>query len=210
MCHRGGHGGFTGAYVVRHGWTRAGASWFAVTALLIGVGFLPHVEPPDLDHIELVFSPFALWTAAVCSSRRKAVRVDKRGITLHRLLPFRAPEFVPWADVVAVDWSGDDHFWGRTSSLTVHRRAARPVPALPPVPGLEELDAYLATQVDPGDAAAFRGVVRLGRGTTLSDLDPVRLATAMAVLAPEVRRFGDLGDVPCPGAAPARPTDPLP
>lgn len=127
-------GGFTGAYVVRHGWTRAGASWFAVTALLIGVGFLPHMEPPDLDHIELVFSPFALWTAAVCSSRRKAVRVDGQGITLHRLLPFRASEFVPWADVVAVDWSGDDHFWGRTSSLTVHRRAVRPVPAPPRFP----------------------------------------------------------------------------
>lgn len=211
-------GGSGGAYVVRRAWTRAGASWFEAAAVLIGVCFLPHVEPAGIGHIELVLSPFALWTAAVCSSRRQAVQVDKQGITLHRLPPFRAPEFVPWADVVAVDWSGEEHFWGRTSSLTVHRRTARTVTALPPVPGLEALDSYLASEVDPAFVTAFRTAVPITRGTTLSDLDPVRLSAALTVLGPGVRQFGDLGDLaaapspplPRPGATPDLPADPLP
>ncbi|WP_433890729.1 hypothetical protein [Streptomyces sp. CA-111067] len=194
-------GGSGGVYEVRRAWTRAGVSWFAAAAVLIGVCFVPHVEPADTDHIELVFAPFALWVAGVCSSRRVAVRVGEDGITLCRVVPFRKPEFVGWADVVAVDWSDDEHFWGRTSRLTLYRRTPRPVAALPGNPGLEGLDAYLATQVDPDFVATFRSTIQVERGTTLTDVDPARLAAALTALAPTVRHFGDLGDLG--GATPA-------
>ncbi|WP_103885178.1 hypothetical protein [Actinacidiphila yanglinensis] len=188
-------------YVVRYGWTRAGIIRCAGTALLIGLCFLPHVEPAGTDHIELVLSPLPLWITAVCSSRRKVLRLDKLGVTLYRLLPFRAPCFVPWAEVVAVDWSGRGRFWGRTGTLEVRRRTAHPVAALPAADGagLEGLDDYLATQVDPDFAATFRSTTVIGRDTTLSRLDPLRLATELAVLAPHVRHFGDLGDFGGPG-----------
>jgi hypothetical protein len=88
--------------------------------------------------------------------------------------------------------------------LTVYRRTPRPVAALTGNPGLEELDAYLATQVDPDFVATFRSTIQVQRGTTLTDVDPARLATALTALAPAVRHFGDLGDLgDLPGATPA-------
>lgn len=105
-------GEFSGRYVVRYGWTRAGVTLFAATTLFVAAGFLPPLESPGTDHIKLVFSPFALWIMTVCSSRRKTLLADKQGITLYRCLPFRKPQFVPWDDVFAVDCSSERRFWG--------------------------------------------------------------------------------------------------
>ncbi|MFS4094200.1 hypothetical protein [Streptomyces sp. AF1A] len=177
-------------------------------ALLMGAGLLPHAEPPETDHIELVLSPFAVWIAAVCSSQRKCVRVDHQGITLYRLLPFRRPEFVAWSEVVAVDWSAKGSPWKRSSGLEVYRRAPRPATARPSTdPRLEALDTYLSAQVDPDFVATFRNTTRIRRSTTLSRIDPVLLATAVARLAPGVRHFGDLGDVAPGGHARGRQSD---
>ncbi|MQY37051.1 hypothetical protein SRB17_50540 [Streptomyces sp. RB17] len=189
-----------GAYVIRHGWTRDGVMIVAGIVLFIGVFFLPHMEPPGDDHIELFISPIAVWIAAISSSRRKTVRVDKQGITLYRFVRFRRPEFVPWSEVEAVEWSAARPPFGRGSHLEVHRRNPRPAPARPPAAaGVEALDTYLATQVDPDFVETFRNTVRIRRATTFCRLDPARLATVLSRLAPGVRRFGDLGDFGDPG-----------
>ncbi|MCW2902602.1 MAG: hypothetical protein JWO67_4867 [Streptosporangiaceae bacterium] len=202
-------GQFKGSYVVRYGWTRTGVKGFTAIALLMGAeGFLPHAEPPEMDHIDLVFSPLTLWIAAVCFSHRKSVQVDKQGVTLYRLLPFRRPEFVAWSEVVAVDWSAEGPPWRRGSDLTVYRRAPRQTAACPSAsPRLEALDTYLDTQVDPDFVAAFGNTTRIRRSTTLCRIDPAHLATAVACLAPGVRRFGDLGDVALGGQTGGRQSD---
>ncbi|MFJ9714216.1 hypothetical protein [Streptomyces sp. NPDC101234] len=202
-------GQFNGSYVVRYGWTRTGVLSVMVMVLLLGAeGFLPHAEPPEMDHIDLVFSPLAVWIAAVCSSHRKSVQVDKQGITLYRLLPFRRPEFVAWPEVVAVDWSAEGPPWRRVSDLQVYRRTPRQTAARPSTgPQQEALDTYLATQVDPDFVAKFGNTTRIRHSTTLSRIDPVRLATAITCLAPDVRHFGDLGDVAFGGQARGRQSD---
>ncbi|WP_143667998.1 hypothetical protein [Streptomyces carpinensis] len=203
-----GMGQFNGSYVVRYGWTRTGVMSVMAIALLIGAGFLPHAEPPEMGHIELVFSPFAVWIKAVCASHRKSVQVDKQGITLYRVLPFRRPEFVAWSEVVAVDRSAKGPPWRRSSDLEVYRRTPRPTGARPSTnPRLEALDTYLAAQVDPDFVETFQNTSRIRRSTTLSRIDPVHLATAVAHLAPGVRHFGDLGDVALGGQARGRQSD---
>ncbi|WP_141726544.1 hypothetical protein [Actinacidiphila rubida] len=196
-------GQFNGSYVVRYGWTRTGVLSVMVMVLLIGAeGFLSHTEPPVMDHVDLVFSPFAVWIAAVCFSHRKSVEVDRQGITLYRFLPFRRPEFVAWSEVVAVNWSVEGPPWRRGSDLEVYRRTPWQTAACPSTsPRREALDACLATQDDPDFVAAFRNTTRSRRSTTLSRIDPVCLAAAIACLAPDVRHLGDLGDVALDGQA---------
>lgn len=144
-------GQFNGSYVVRYGWTRTGVMSIMAVALLIGAGFLPHAEPPEMDHVELVFSPFAVWITAVCSSHRKSVQMDNQGITLYRLLPFRRAEFVAWSEVVAVEWSAKGPPWRRGSDLEVYRRTPRPTAAHPSTdPWLEALDTYPCRAGRPG------------------------------------------------------------
>ena len=190
-------GEFAGRYVVRYGWTRAGLTWFAITTLFVGVCFLPHVEPPGGDHIELVVSPFALWIAMASSSRRKTFQVDKQGITLYRRMAFRRPRFVPWDDVVAVDWSTERRaWWGRTTRLRVlRRRAPRPGEDDAVAVRPEEAEILLVGQADPGYLAPFPSTTTVERDTTLSRVDPAFLAKALDLLAPGVRHFGDLGDL---------------
>lgn len=189
-------GEFGGRYVVRYGWTRAGVTLFAATTLFVAAGFLPPLESPGTGHIELLFSPFALWIMTVCSSRRKALRADKQGITLYRCLPFRKPQFVPWDDVVAVDWSSEHRFWGAHTTLEVLRRRtprAGVTHLLTPERG--ETDTSPASEAESLDLLPFPRTTAIRRDTTLSRVDPIRLAVALDVLAPAVRHFGDLGDL---------------
>lgn len=189
-------GKFSGRYVVRYGWTRAGVSLFAATTAFVAVGFLPPMQSPGTDHIELVFSPFALWIMTVCTSRRKAFRVDKQGVTLYRSLPFRTPLFVPWADVLAVDWSSERRFWGAHTKLTVLRHRTPRAGVTPLLtPEREEVGTSPAPDSDPFGLPPFPHTTTIERDTTFSRVDPVRLATALDALAPAVRHFGDLGDL---------------
>lgn len=184
--------------MIRYGWTRDGVTIVAALLSFIGVCFLPHMGPPGDAHIALFIGPVPVWIAAVSSSRRKVVRVDKRGITLYRFVRFRRSEFVPWSEIEAVEWSAERPPFGRGSHLVVHRRNPRPAAARPSAAAeLEALDTYLATQVDPGFVETFRNTIRIRRVTTFCRVEPAHLAGLLCRLAPGVRRFGDLGDFGC-------------
>lgn len=187
---------FSAKYVVRYGWTRAGVVLFAATALFVAVGFVPPLASPGTDHIELVVSPFALWIMVVGSSRRKVFQADKHGITLCRFLPFRKAQFVPWDDVVAVDWSSERRFWGAHTTLSVlRRRTPRPGIAQLLAPEGEGTGASAAPEAGALDLPPFPSTITIGRDTTFSRVDPVEMATALDILAPDVKHFGDLGDL---------------
>jgi hypothetical protein len=132
--------------------------------------------------------------------------VDATGLRLRGPWPFSRALVLPWADVAAVDWSQEGHRFGRAGRLTVHRRTQQPVPPAPSTsPALAPLDHYLATQVPPDVVADFRGTVELRFSTALVRLDPPRLAASLTHLAPSVRHFGDLGDLPRSAPVPTCP-----
>ncbi|GGR02321.1 hypothetical protein [Kitasatospora griseola] len=107
-------------------------------------------------------------------------------------MPSRPAEVVPWSDVLAVDWR-DEH---PRSTLLVYRRATdgdTPFPLPADHPATEMMDQLLARLDDPEFAETYRTSVRVRRDTTLCRVDPFLLASAVALLAPGVRHYGDLG-----------------
>ncbi|MFJ1791695.1 hypothetical protein [Kitasatospora griseola] len=181
---------FDGSYVIRSRWTRFAALWSLVSAGLIAVCFLPGAAPAQ--HFELALLPVPLFYLAACSGRRRRVTFDERGITFHRFLSSRPAEVVPWCDVLAVDWR-DEH---PRSTLLVHRRTTdgdTPLPLPADHPATETTDQLLARLDDPEFAETYRTSVRVRRDTTLCRVDPFLPATAVALLAPGVRHYGDLG-----------------
>ncbi|MEV7121634.1 hypothetical protein [Kitasatospora griseola] len=181
---------FDGSYVIRSRWTRFAALWSLVVSGLVAVCFLPGAAPAQ--HFELALVPVPLFYLAVCSGRRRRVTFDERGITFHRFLSSRPAEVVPWSDVLAVDWR-DEH---PRSTLLVYRRATdgdTPFPLPADHPATEMMDQFLARLDDPEFTETYRTSVRVRRDTTLCRVDAFLLASAVALLAPGVRHYGDLG-----------------
>ncbi|MFF0297961.1 hypothetical protein ACFYST_31745 [Kitasatospora sp. NPDC004614] len=197
---------FDGSYVVRWGWTRRAVLVVALLTPVIALGFTPFAA--ELDHIELVLVPIPLSIVAICSSRRKVFELDRYGVTFFRF--GKRFEFVPWSEVMAVEWGPRLG----TDILTVCRRP-RTAAALPPLdPTGSPIDGYLVDTVGQGFLDDFQGVRRLQAATGLTDFDPDLLTASLVMHAPKVQFFGTLahlwpdwpqddptgdGDGPAPG-----------
>ncbi|MGW4379433.1 hypothetical protein [Kitasatospora sp. NPDC004531] len=180
---------FDGPYVIRHARTGRAVAGVALLTLLAASTFTPFGA--GVGRLPLLIAPVPLWIAAACAGRRTIAELDRHGITVHRVPPLRdRPEFAPWSEVLSVDWRTYRH----NDVLTVTRRAPAAVaPALDP--GRSEIDDYLVNTVGLDTVSAYWGAAWMRRATTLSDLDPVLLVSALTRLAPQVRIFGPLGEL---------------
>ncbi|MGX1670781.1 hypothetical protein [Streptomyces sp. NPDC055400] len=183
------------AYEIRYGWTAP--AWVALAfALLIGAGFVPGVEPPGNDHIELILAPYVALVVPPATLRLTAARIGPEGIALGRLPFFRRPQFFPWSEIVSVSLSDGARGRGRLRipELTVrHHSGPAPRRERTTSGALHEIDAYLTAYVDPDFVEAFRGSTESARSMVLCRVDTARLERAVRAFAPQVHLFGDAG-----------------
>ncbi|MEV0633955.1 hypothetical protein AB0I77_03065 [Streptomyces sp. NPDC050619] len=183
-------------YTIRYGWTRSGAWTALIFAFLIGGDFAPGAEPPPHNHLMLVLAPFLAVIVLMASSRRIAVVIDPKGITLGGLPAARRAEFAAWSDIVSVSLYTEEKWRLKFSELEVRSKKGTAVPSLASTssPVTREIDEYLATSVDADFVETFRGTTASARSMFLCRMDPARLKETVQGFAPEVRVFGDFDD----------------
>ncbi|MFJ5924755.1 hypothetical protein ACIQF6_19355 [Kitasatospora sp. NPDC092948] len=182
---------FSGSYVIRHGWTRLPTFCTLSMSVAIAVCFIPGFGLEH--HVELLLSPIVLLFLVVCSSRRKSVEFDERGVTLHHFWLPRRAETIPWSDVLAVALHRSDHW--RTELVVFRRTAPGASPFRAPAdhPAMIMFNQLLTRIDDPEFVEIYRTATQVRRDTSLCRVDPFLLASAVALLAPGVRHFGELG-----------------
>lgn len=191
-------GGETRVYEARYGWNRAAVRMAALCSALVAMAFVPGVPVVAAVVLGVLVGLVLLMIVVLATARPPALRIDPKGVTLGGLSfgprTIRAT-YLPWSEVVSISlWMDGNVPRTKVPYLEVRHRAG---PARPPAPAesaaLQQLDAYLATQVPAEFVERFRGTESAHRAVTLWRLDVDRLRAAVEACAPEVHVFGDLG-----------------
>ncbi|MFD9126735.1 hypothetical protein [Kitasatospora sp. NPDC059571] len=166
-------------YEARYGWYRRSVVAALISLLPLALGLALQLPAWCVVLFSVAFGGLGvITTVVVASSRRVAVRMDDRGVTLGRVpLPTGSRELsVPWEDIELVRvWQpriGSSTF-PKAQYISLERRAGSP-----PLTGHPDLfrPSNVAEELPPAS-----------KKLSWCELDPARLQAAVTAFAPEVR-----------------------